>query len=282
MIKINDINIRDPFILKHNGKYYLYGSTNEQTWGGKVNGYIAYESTDLKTFSSPVKVFENDGSFWGIGNYWAPEVHFYKGKFYLFGTSAHAYRSRSTQIFVSDSPLGPFAPIGSAHTPFNMKCIDGTLFINNDTPYMIYCHEWVECKDGKICIQTLSEDLTTFMDEPKTLFSASNAPWTTPINDKGDYVTDGPFVVENNGKIYLLWSSFQNDVYAVGVAELDVEDLTIKHHDKPIILGDGGHAMVFNDDGNLKIVYHSPNKPFGEERIVIKNLMFENGDLKVV
>ena len=42
------INIRDPFVLVHEGKYYLYGTRGPECWGDKATGLDCYVSTDLE------------------------------------------------------------------------------------------------------------------------------------------------------------------------------------------------------------------------------------------
>lgn len=84
-MKTSDIHIRDPFILPWEGRYYLYGTRGPTCWG-KADGFDVYVSTDLQNWSAPIEIFHNDGTFWADQNYWAPEVHFYKGSFYLFAT----------------------------------------------------------------------------------------------------------------------------------------------------------------------------------------------------
>lgn len=41
------INIRDPFVLCENGKYYMYG-TRAVDFGRKTGGFDVYVSSDLK------------------------------------------------------------------------------------------------------------------------------------------------------------------------------------------------------------------------------------------
>jgi hypothetical protein len=51
---------------------------------------------------------------------------------------------RGSQILVGASPLGPFAPFASRPTlPEDMMTLDGTLWVEDGVPYMVYCHEWV-------------------------------------------------------------------------------------------------------------------------------------------
>ena len=67
-MKRNEINIRDPFVLLHNGVYYLYGTRGPTCWG-PATGFDVYTGTDLENWSDPIPCFENDGTFWADRNY---------------------------------------------------------------------------------------------------------------------------------------------------------------------------------------------------------------------
>lgn len=45
-MKKNEIIIRDPYILLHEGKYYMYGTRSLTTWS-KADGFDCYVSDDL-------------------------------------------------------------------------------------------------------------------------------------------------------------------------------------------------------------------------------------------
>ena len=53
-----DINIRDPFVLFENGKYYLYG-TRGGGFGMHTGGFDVYVSEDLLHFSDPIECFNS-------------------------------------------------------------------------------------------------------------------------------------------------------------------------------------------------------------------------------
>lgn len=82
-MKLSDINLRDPFILPYEGVYYMYGS---RCWHRPQLGFDVYTSTDLENWSEPKSIFEVTSDFWGTRDGWAPEVHYYNGKFYLFAS----------------------------------------------------------------------------------------------------------------------------------------------------------------------------------------------------
>ena len=78
---------------------------------------------------------------------------------------------------------------------------DGTLYVEDGVPYMIFCHEWSQVTDGEICIVRLSDDLKRTVGEPKILFKASQPIWaSSKIN--GGFITDGPFLYSKRKRNY--------------------------------------------------------------------------------
>lgn len=273
MIKREDIRIRDPFILADEVKktYYMYGTT--AFTGART--FSVYVSRDLVEFEGPYIVFDGaETSFWGTEDFWAPEVHKYNGKYYLFGSFKAKNHVRATQILVSDSPLGPFAPLSNHPvTPANQECLDGTLWIENGVPYCVYCHEWVQTYNGEICAVKLSSDLKQVEGEPVVLFKASENPFVSAFakyNGNDCYVTDGPFLFNENGKLNMIWSSFIDGKYAVLHSEAD-ELLRKWTHLQPWLSEDGGHAMLFTDfNGVKRISFHTPNNAPLERAVFIE------------
>ena len=266
MLRKEDIRIRDPFILTdHKNKcYYMYGTTALHTGGiGTSNTFSVYRSEDLETFSEPKVIF--DGSkigFWADCDYWAPEVHYYNGKYYLFGSFKSKDRHRATQILVCDTPDGEFKPLSDAPiTPADWECLDGTFFVEDGIPYMVFCHEWVQVNDGEIWAVPLTADLSRPAGEPFMLFRASDNPSVSETRSgNGKYVTDGPFLYRDGGKINMIWSSFYQGRYLVLHAECDSLRGTWKHG-ASLFDFDGGHAMIFETlEGKRMISLHSPNK----------------------
>lgn len=256
-----DFLIRDPFVLVHDGLYYMYG-----TGAATQKGYGCYVSPDLTHWAGPFNVFTAAANFDGDGNFWAPECHAYGGAFYLFAT----YHSRTTghrgvSIFRAEHPLGPFEEITDGHaTPHDRDCIDGTLYVDDaGQPYMVYVEEWTSTEDGigRMAAAPMNRDLTCFSGEPQTLFRADDASW------KPHKITDGPFLYRSRtGKLLMLWSNSSPEGYCVALASakhitgrwrqqrarLYVKN---KHHTY-----DGGHGMLFTDlNGQLTLCIHSPN-----------------------
>jgi len=280
-INISDMSARDPFILADSQTklYYLPVSG-----GGKIK---MYKSKDLKMWKDEGTAFDPKPDFWGKTDFWAPDLYYYKGKYYLFVTFSSEAGMRGTSILMSDKAQGPYEPlVNSPTTPADWMALDGALYIDdNNVPWMLYCHEWLQVKDGEIVAQQLSKDLKTTVGEPIILFRASQAPWTPDYKEDGNYVTDAPVINKMpDGKLVMTWSSFGRDgKYNIGVcySENGIRGPWV-HGEEGLVNNDGGHAMLFRDfGGNMKISYHSPNSG-APARIVISPVKYEDGKLIVL
>lgn len=271
--KTEDIRIRDPFILPvpEEQRYYMYGTTRAMPHGDQPACFETFVSKDLQNWEGPIAVFKAGEGFWGTRDFWAPEVHRYKGKYYLFGTFSADKVLRATQILVSDSPRGPFQPLTDRPiTPFGWQCLDGTLFIDDDEkPWIVFCHEWEQVGDGTICAMRLTDDLKYTAGPPVLLFKASEAPWITRVpwlqgeENENKHITDGPaFYRTKGGQLLMLWSSFSDGRYVQALARSESGSITgpWKQDADLIYSGDGGHGMVFRTfDGQMMLSLHSPN-----------------------
>ena len=108
-MKRSDLHIRDPFVLVHDGKYYLLGTTGEDSWR-KGSNLVLYESRDLENFTEKC-VMVQPRYLAGYTNVWAPELHEYRGKFYLIFSVFREDKGRGSIIFVSNDLNGDFKPL---------------------------------------------------------------------------------------------------------------------------------------------------------------------------
>ncbi|MBQ3667632.1 MAG: family 43 glycosylhydrolase [Clostridia bacterium] len=287
-MKLSEIQIRDPFVYTENGRYYLYGSTDSDIWKGDGHGFNCFGSSDLEEFEPYGNVFDRPDGYWGKYNFWAPEMHTYKGKYYLFASFKADGVCRGTAVLKADAPKGPFRPWSEgALTPRDWECLDGTLFVENGIPYLVFCHEWVQVGDGEVCALRLSDDLSHAIGEPRLLFKASEAKWTKAIGHSSGikgYVTDGPNMYRaKDGKLLMLWSSISPAGYTIGAAESDDGTLCGNwlQNEKPIFDKDGGHGMIFKDfNGRELLAIHRPNHT-PDERAVFLEVEYVDGKLRL-
>ena len=269
MVKTSEFRVRDPFVLAENNKYYMYTS-GCPFMRGYCDTFVVRESDDLINWSDEKVIFKADKDFWSHLDYWAPEVHKYNGKYYLFASFRAEGKCRASQIFVCDTPDGEFKPVSDGPvTPADWWCLDGTLYVSPDNkPYIVFCHEWVQIHDGTICYMELSEDLSKAVSEPVTMFKGSDPKWAKSVSSKErgidvGYVTDGPYLYRTKtGTLLMIWSGFSEGGYTEGIAVSDNGDITGNwtNLDIPLFGQGGGHGMIFTDlEGELKFVMHTPN-----------------------
>ena len=255
--------IRDPFVLRGQDAYYLYGTDVSAGWEDSY--WVCYKSPRLEgpwTFLYKVEPPAD-----AVKHRWAPEVHVYQGAYYLFGTYySEKLAHRGCAIFRSDSPEGPFRPHSDGViTPATWDAIDGTLYVDEEgTPWMVFVHEWTSTADqvGTMAVAKLSADLRSLTSEPLELFRADEPAWA-----EGHRITDGCFLYRTEqGILQMLWSNLDHDGYCVALARSlsgrvegpwEQEGLL---YSKQTHGADGGHGMLFRDfGGNLYLSIHSPN-----------------------
>ena len=274
-VSIDSMRMSDPFILADPATrtYYMTGT------GGSI-----YKSSDLKRWQGPYAVTQIDTASW-MGRrpqIWAAELHLYKGKYYYFGTFTNGSKiiedipgrykipRRASHVLVSDKAEGPYVMMkNNAYTPENQATLDGTLWVDNGVPYMVYCHEWLQSVMGTMDAVQLTPDLSAPVGAPFTLFKASDGPWsremlaikevTYGLNLPGQ-VTDGPFLFRTKtGKLGILWSSWGDKRYAQGVAYS--ASGTIRgpwiHEKESLNPDNAGHGMMFRTfEGKLLMCLH--------------------------
>lgn len=289
MIHINDLIVHDPCILadKKSDSYYIYEKFSPTRFAGMLDapkgkaGVFYQKSSDLIYWTRPEPAFIIPDNFWGDeeSGPWAPEVHAYKGKYYMF-TTFNAWSEvmdhragrpkitkRASQILVSDSPTGPFVPFSNEPaTPQGEMTLDATFYNEDGQPWMIYCNEWVQMGNGLIKAIKLKDDLSKTIGDPITLLDAGKVEWTKKeINYQGvptpGVVTDGPYFYRTKtGVLTMIWSSWSKTrQYALAVATSESGKVTgpWKYDSDPILLDDRGHGMIFRDfDGRLLLCVH--------------------------
>jgi len=273
----NPVALGDPFILLHENVYYAYGTNAE-------DGIEVYTSDDLTEWKKESKLaLHKDGS-WADRWFWAPEVYYIKEKNKFF-----MYYSADEHICVatSDLPLGPFVQDEKMPQLPDEKCIDNSLFIDDDgTPYLYFDR----FNDGlNIWVAELEDDLKTIKQSTMTKCINVSQPW----EEVWPRVNEGPYVLKHKGLYYMTYSanSYESPFYGIGYAtsESPMGPWT-KYEKNPILqkpdsLVGVGHSAMFKDkSGKLRVVFHAHNS---QEKIhprlmYIGNVGFSNDEVPVM
>lgn len=273
------MQLHDPFIVADEASrtYYLFTRNEAAMTGDRRLGTMVYTSRDLKHWTRPRVVFALPEGTWAKAGSWAPEVHAWKGKWYLFTTfhdeaatlpaagNRKPYR-RGTILAVADKVDGPYRVFrnGEPIAPKELMTLDGTLYVDPaGKPWLVYAHEWLQTTVGTIEAIPLNDELAA-VGPPRVLFRGNEAPWARGQRQPdGDdvWVTDGPeFHRTSTGTLVMLWSSYGERGYVQSIARSTSGKLEGPWEQlDPLVRRDSGHGMLFRAfDGRLMMVLHRP------------------------
>lgn len=278
-LRLPGMPLHDPWIVvdRATGTYHLFTRNEAAMTGDPRLGIMAYTSRDLKRWTRPRLVFAAPTDMWANDGAWAPEVHRWKGRWYMFATfhneglavpgqGPRALYRRGTVLAVADRLDGPFALVrdGAPIVPPERMTLDGSLHVDRaGRPWLVYAHEWIQSRDGTIEAVPLDDTLKA-MGPSRTLFHASDAPWADGKPQKeGDtiFVTDGPETYRTrDGHLLMLWSSYDRTGYVQGLARSKSGGIEGPWEQlPPLVRADSGHGMLFRDlGGRLLMVLHRP------------------------
>lgn len=255
----DSIILSDPAVIADpaTDTYYMTGTSG-----------VLWKSKDLNKWDGPYIVAQPDTTSW-MGSrpqIWAAEIHKYGDKYFYFATFTNddiiietneegQIPRRASHILVADTPDGPFRPVGKTdYLPADRPTLDGTLWVDNGKPYMVFCGEWLHNQNGTMEAVLLSDDLSAPAGEPFLLFRASDSPWSRERRKNGEIsfnrVTDGPWLFRTDtGKLGMLWTSWVLGDYTMGVAYSESGNIKGPwiQEPEPITPPNHGHGMIFTD-----------------------------------
>ncbi|WP_455619774.1 glycoside hydrolase family 43 protein [Eisenbergiella sp.] len=293
----NDLGIHgigDPFVLKvPEGSYYLYCTS-------APDGFYCWRSEDLVHWTDRKMCYTRRSGSWGIDSFWAPEVVYFAGSYYMYYTARNAEGSLRIGLAISNRPDGPF--LDNRNEPFfdfGYAAIDANILIDEDgSKYLYYsrdCSENTE-KDGihrsEIYGIRLREDMLAVDGEAVRLLT----PEQTWELESGDPIwNEGPEMIKHEGRYYLSYSGncFASSSYSLGYAVASEplgpfvkaeENPILSSHGRRDVSGPGHHSFTWSPDGTeLWVAYHShtfPDRPDGNRKVNIDRAGFtEKGKL---
>lgn len=289
------IHVGDPFVIQHEGTYYLFG-TNASN-----EGFKCWESTDLVHWTERGWAYRETDDSWAKSHYWAPEVEFYKGKFYMTYSAMNKGSDPPRLLIalaVSDKPEGPYRDLHVPWFDFGYSAIDGHIFVDDDgKPYLYFSRNGFEdgYSFGIMYGVALADDLSKPVGEPIKLTEADQ-PWEK-VRYAENRCNEGAFVLKHRGRYYMTYSANHTGFphYGIGYATADKPlGPWVKAEENPIaatnleigVSGPGHSCITRSPDGKeMFIVYHThanPKKPSGDRVVNIDRIGFdESGRLKI-
>lgn len=290
LIRTKITGIGDPFIIKVANTYYAYATS-------APDGFRYFTSSDLHEWQDRGYCYRN--SAWGENCFWAPEVYFRNGKYYLLYTSRwNKNHSLRIGLAVADGPCGPFCDLQPGPLfDLGFACIDATLFFDDDgTNYLYFVRDCSEnivngVHISEIYCCRLSSDLTQLIEQPFRV-TTPDLHWETSL-DPNWHWNEGPALLKHGGKYYLNYSvnCYDSPAYSVGCAVAERPTGPFRKYTAPVLArreGDfsgPGHNSFFRDGGKLYTAFHihtDPTHPSGDRRMCIGEAFFhEDGTFAI-
>ncbi len=178
------VSLGDPYVLfdATSRLYYMYG-----TGGGAKDGFLAYSSTDLVNWKNEGQVyFGNNEQSWGIDSFWAPEVYFHNGKYYMFYSAqwkvnpTNELENFKIGVAVSDKPVGPFRDL-SDKPLFDpgYPIIDANVYFDTNGKLYLYY--------SRCCYKHAVESEVAAWAKKQGLYSEIEESWVYGVELKGDF-----------------------------------------------------------------------------------------------
>ena len=277
----------DPFVLRHHGAYYAYGTNSRDE---AEAAFEVLRSTDLVHWTSlgrclaPIDRTPRD--------YWAPEVAVRDGRFYLYYSVGVEDREHALRVATADRPEGPFTDSGAVLTPHERFAIDPHPFRDDDGQwYLYYARDRLEGErvGTSLAVDRLV-DMTSLAGDPQPVLSAT-APWQLFLGQRpmyGDvydwYTLEAPFVVKRDGRYWCFYSggAWTGPGYGVSWAvsdsalgpwvEPDADGPALLRSGSGSLVGAGHNAVVEGPDGRDYVVYHAWDPEKTARRLCVDRL----------
>jgi xylan 1,4-beta-xylosidase len=245
----------DPSIIRVGKEYWATSTSSE--WGPE---FPLLHSTDLVNWEIMGTVFPHRPE-WAKGNFWAPEIAAYKGKYYIYYVGHKKDGALAVAVATADKPSGPYTDHGPLVSQEDGSIDPVPVTDEKGDRYLI----WKEDGNSRhqptpIWAQKLNDDGTKLTGEPRELIR-NDAPWEGAL-------VEGPFVLHRGDWFYLFYSGSgccgTGCDYALGVARAkSLLGPWEKDPSNPIMAGNltwkcPGHGSIVADErGRYWLMYHA-------------------------
>jgi len=237
----------DPFVLRYNGRYYLYGTNPDvRCWSSdNLLEWKAEGSTILPdTFPELVP--------------FAPEVVYSNGKFYMY-TSPSGF---GHHVLESELPTGPFRKISG-----NVQhAIDGSVFIDDDGTWYFY---WAGDEGIWGCVMKSPTEFGDPVFTGVTLHGWTEGPFIYKQNDYYYMTYTGNHYLSKGYRINAAWSSHP----LIGYQDETYNPVVI--HTQGEIVGLGHSSTVLGPDLiSHYMIYHNMNEDLSRDLDIDRQLWY--------
>jgi len=278
--------LADPFCFHHEGTYYAVGTGRRECNYGKPDGNVVpmVKSQDLQHWQPVGQVLIPPDIERG-GCFWAPEVAYHDGLFYMYYHPCGNGKGFHIRVAVAEIPEGPYEDTGQPLTDVerNRFAIDSHPFRDDDGQwYLFYATNFHDFDEhtfrGTALVIDRMVSMTQLEGDPKVVMRAH---WQWQRYDKqrdvngvvaDSYTLEGPTACRRGNRYYCFYSggNYQNESYGVDYLVADSvfgpwreigceRGAQIMRTIPGNVIGPGHNSIVTSPDGDDYIVYHAWN-----------------------
>ncbi len=291
--------VHDPVMIKQDSVYYLFAT------GGGVSA-----STDLINWKTEKPVFEKVPEWitpdlipgFRGGGYWAPDIQFVNGTYYLF-YSYSAFGKNTSVIGVATNKTLNTGSSDFKWTDHGMvvqsvpdrdmwNAIDANLVMDQNQGWLVFGSFWEGIKMVKLTPDLLS------VAKPEVWYTLARQPRTFEIddNDPGDGTIEAPFIMKRLEYFYLFVSldhccrGVNSDYNVVVGRSTNVEGPYVDRDGQLLNRGAGtsvakgnerwagvGHSAHYDMSGKTIIIMHGYDKlDNGRPKLIIREMKWDS------
>lgn len=226
-IRVDDY-LGDPWIVWHDGSYYYTHSTGNRvdiTASKTISGLMAARGATKTIYMG----LENNQT-----ELWAPELHFYQGRWYCFYAADYDRDNKQHRMYVlrslTEDALGSWEYAGKLNLPDDQWAIDGTFFDNGNGRIFLIWSGWKNEAQGSslwkqyLYITELSpEDPSKVIGPERVMISKPEYYWEMSVLPQNE----GPAMLQSPaGTFYCMYAAnfSKSDDYAIGAIRLTGDD----------------------------------------------------------
>ncbi|MFD3003840.1 family 43 glycosylhydrolase [Pontibacter toksunensis] len=266
----------DPWVFKKGDTYYFCSSGN--------GGIQVSKSEKLTAPGEKVVVWKTPDTGWNKSNVWAPELHRFNGKWYIYYAAAKKpggpflYQRSGVLESEGDDPFGPYTDKGMLYTGDSIEytssapkwAIDLTPLQLNGQLYAIWSGWEGDAETDKtkqhLYMARMSNPWT--ISSNRVLLSSPEEPWETggPLD-----LNEGPQVLKHKEKVFIVYSTRESWLKEYRLGQLTLSDTLVNPMEAtywvksgPVfegtdeVLGVGHCSFTTSPDGTEHwILYHS-------------------------
>lgn len=271
--------IADPFVARHDGRYYVTGTST----GASLQMWVAPTLAGLGD-ARPVTVWRPQGDepshqIWSPSLYLLPDRGVDRWFLYVTASSDDTNRAHRIYALRSDGadPLGPYTFVGRPAGMSDTTAIDPSLLRLRDRLYLLYVEEPGDGPEPDANVIYIAP-----LDDPLTLGAAGrllvypDQPWERGSGGHSPYpVAEGPVALHHDGRTFIVYSGGHtgNHAYGLGLLAYDGAGDPLRRESwtktGPVFLysaangvyGPGRASFTTTPDGEDWMVYHAKDTP---------------------